>query len=67
MSQGRLAAQRQLAIGQAAVLFFDGGGEELEAFIRTGSLSSSGRKVVPCNTAVLEAMQQATEKRRGRR
>ena len=67
MAQGRLRAQRALVLAQAGVLFFEGNEDDLAEFIRTGALDAERRKVAPCSTMVLEAMQRATELRRGRK
>ena len=64
MAHGRQMAWRQMLIAQAAVLFFDGRPEALAHFIRTGSLDSSKRNVLPCTPAVLEAMQAQIDQRR---
>jgi len=63
MAQGRLVAQRQMLIAQAAVLFFDGRPEALEHFLLTGSLDSGKQNVIPCSLAMFEAMQRQKDQR----
>jgi hypothetical protein len=64
MAQGKLAIERSLLIAQAGLLFFDGGAEDLDRFVRTGNLAKERPMLTPM---MLEAMQRATDKRRKQR
>jgi hypothetical protein len=66
MAEGRKQVHREFLIAQAGLLFFEGSSDDLETFIRTGTLEVTKRNVMPCSTTVLAAMQRATDQQRAK-